>query len=69
MSNLLTRCLFICTLFLKFVVILVSLFIEITIVVSESILNDQDNYVRLFIYIPILIGFIIFYLSLGRKVG
>ncbi len=49
-------------------VILVPLFIVLAVVSPEFLFNDEGDYVKFFIYIPILIVFIIYYLNLRRKV-
>jgi len=50
-----------------FAVILVPLFITLAIVDTDSLFKDTGDYVRFFTYIPILIGFMIYYIHLRKK--
>ncbi len=48
-------------------VILVPLFIVLAIIAPEFIFNDVNDYIKFFIYVPAMIGFIIYYLELRKK--
>jgi hypothetical protein len=50
-----------------FAVILVPLFITLAIVDPDSLFKDTGDYVRFFTYIPILIGIMIYYIQLRKK--
>lgn len=49
-------------------VILVPVLIVLAIIAPDSMFNDEGDYVRFFIYVPTMIGFIIYYLELRKKV-
>jgi len=50
-----------------FAVISVPLFITLAIVAPDSLFKDTGDYVKFFIYIPILIGFMIYYIQLRKR--
>jgi len=50
-----------------FAVILVPLFITLAIVAPDSLFKDTGDYVKFFIYIPILIGIIVYYIQLRKR--